>query len=64
MDKSGKSGGTISSYTMELRLAQEELGEDTLLTDLRDEYSTKRELAHMCARSASAPASRGTTQGA
>ena len=37
MDRTGKSSGTISSYTMELRLAQEELGEDTLLADLTSE---------------------------
>ena len=37
MDKTGKSSGTISSYTMELRLAQEELGEDTPLADLTPE---------------------------
>ena len=37
MDKTGKSAGTIASYTMELRLAQEELGEDTPLAELTPE---------------------------
>ena len=37
MDKTGKSTGTISSYTMELRLAQEEIGEDTPLAELTPE---------------------------
>ena len=37
MDKTGKSAGTISSYTMELRLAQGELGEDTPLAELTPE---------------------------
>ena len=37
MDRTGKSAGTIASYTMELRLAQEELGEDTPLAELTPE---------------------------
>jgi hypothetical protein len=34
MDSAGKSGGTISSYAMELRTANVEIGADTLISDL------------------------------
>ena len=37
MDRAGKSGGTISSYMMELRLAKEELGAETLLAAITPE---------------------------
>ncbi len=37
MEEGGKSGGTIASYGMELRVAQDELGETTPLADLTPE---------------------------
>ena len=37
MESDGKSNGTIASYGMELKLAQDELGADTLLSDLTPE---------------------------
>ena len=37
MESDGKSGGTIASYGMELRVAQDELGETTPLADLTPE---------------------------
>jgi hypothetical protein len=47
MENEGKSGGTIASYSMELRVAQDVLGEGTLLADLTPErvgefYTCKR----------------------
>jgi hypothetical protein len=37
MKNDGKSAGTIASYSMELRLAQDELGAETVLSDLTPE---------------------------
>lgn len=37
MENDGKSAGTIASYSMELRLAQDELGAETPLADLTPE---------------------------
>ena len=47
MENDGKSNGTIASYGMELRLAQDELGAETPLADLTPErvgefYACKR----------------------
>jgi len=47
MENEGKSAGTIASYSMELRVAQDELGEGTPLADLTPErvgefYACKR----------------------
>ncbi len=47
MENDGKSNGTIASYSMELKLAQDELGADTPLADLTPEkvqtfYDSKR----------------------
>ncbi len=47
MEEDGKSGGTIASYGMELRVAMDELGETTPLADLTPErvaefYNSKR----------------------
>ena len=47
MESDGKSAGTIASYGMELRLAQDELGAETPLADLTPEkvqtfYDSKR----------------------
>jgi len=47
MENDGKSAGTIASYGMELRVAQDELGEGTALADLTPErvgefYACKR----------------------
>jgi hypothetical protein len=49
MEEDGKSGGTIASYGMELRVAQGELGETTPLADLTPErvsefFNSKREM--------------------
>ncbi len=41
MEEDGKSGGTIASYGMELRVAQDELGAETLLADLTPERVTE-----------------------
>ena len=38
MEEAGKSNGTIASYSMELRVAQDELGETTLVADLTPEH--------------------------
>ena len=38
METKGKSNGTIASYGMELRVAQDELGEGTLVADLTPEH--------------------------
>jgi hypothetical protein len=37
MESDGKSAGTIASYGMELKLAQDELGAETVLSDLTPE---------------------------
>jgi len=47
MENDGKSAGTIASYSMELRVAQDEIGEGTPLADLTPErvgefYACKR----------------------
>ena len=41
MESDGKSAGTIASYSMELRLAEDELGADTTLADLTPEQVEK-----------------------